>query len=64
MVGGPEEEFNAAKELLTCMGAEVVYCGQVGTGQVQIGCDKEYSGILGKVLIYAEQGFIIFLPCL
>ncbi|KAG9345157.1 hypothetical protein JZ751_009700 [Albula glossodonta] len=34
MVGGAEEEFNAAKELLSCMGANVVYCGQVGTGQV------------------------------
>jgi len=64
MVGGPEEEFTATKELLTCMGANVVYCGQVGTGQVQTGCDKEYSVILGKVLVYAAQGFIIFLPCL
>ena len=34
MVGGVEEEYNAAQELLTCMGANVVYCGQVGTGQV------------------------------
>ncbi|TNN78423.1 3-hydroxyisobutyrate dehydrogenase, mitochondrial [Liparis tanakae] len=34
MVGGAEEEFTAAKELLTCMGANVVYCGQVGTGQI------------------------------
>lgn len=34
MVGGAEAEFTAAKELLTCMGANVVYCGQVGTGQV------------------------------
>lgn len=34
MVGGAEEEFTAAKELLSCMGANVVYCGQVGTGQV------------------------------
>lgn len=34
MVGGVEEEFTAAKELLSCMGANVVYCGQVGTGQV------------------------------
>ncbi|MEQ2159658.1 hypothetical protein GOODEAATRI_025302, partial [Goodea atripinnis] len=33
MVGGAEEEFTAAKELLSCMGANVVYCGQVGTGQ-------------------------------
>lgn len=36
MVGGAEEEFTAAKELLSCMGANVVYCGQVGTGQVQV----------------------------
>lgn len=35
MVGGAEEEFNAAKELLTCMGSNIVYCGQVGTGQVR-----------------------------
>lgn len=34
MVGGLEEEFNAAKELLSCMGTNVVYCGGVGTGQV------------------------------
>ncbi|KFP69320.1 hypothetical protein N310_05520, partial [Acanthisitta chloris] len=33
MVGGVEQEFNAAKELLTCMGSNVVYCGEVGTGQ-------------------------------
>lgn len=35
MVGGVEEEYNAAQELLTCMGANVVYCGQVGSGQVR-----------------------------
>lgn len=35
MVGGAEEEFTAAKELLSCMGANVMYCGQVGTGQVR-----------------------------
>lgn len=35
MVGGAEEEFTAAKELLSCMGANVLYCGQVGTGQVR-----------------------------
>ncbi|KAI4817613.1 hypothetical protein KUCAC02_010996 [Chaenocephalus aceratus] len=27
MVGGAEEEYTAAQELLTCMGANVVYCG-------------------------------------
>lgn len=37
MVGGVEQEFDAAKELLTCMGSNVVYCGEVGTGQVQSG---------------------------
>lgn len=36
MVGGAEEEFTAAKELLSCMGTNVVYCGQVGTGQVGV----------------------------
>ncbi|KAL6084545.1 hypothetical protein STEG23_018024, partial [Scotinomys teguina] len=33
MVGGVEEEFAAAQELLGCMGSNVVYCGAVGTGQ-------------------------------
>jgi 3-hydroxyisobutyrate dehydrogenase len=36
MVGGAEAEFTAAQELLNCMGANVVYCGQVGTGQVRV----------------------------
>uniref|UniRef100_A0A8C4Q371 3-hydroxyisobutyrate dehydrogenase n=1 Tax=Eptatretus burgeri TaxID=7764 RepID=A0A8C4Q371_EPTBU len=34
MVGGLKDEFHAAKELLACMGATVLYCGEVGTGQV------------------------------
>jgi len=34
-LGGAEAEFTAAQELLNCMGANVVYCGQVGTGQVR-----------------------------
>ncbi|XP_077051597.1 3-hydroxyisobutyrate dehydrogenase a isoform X1 [Siphateles boraxobius] len=40
MVGGVEEEFNAAQELLTCMGAKVVYCGQVGSGQAAKICNN------------------------
>ncbi|XP_051575000.1 3-hydroxyisobutyrate dehydrogenase, mitochondrial-like isoform X2 [Myxocyprinus asiaticus] len=40
MVGGPEEEFNAAKELLSCMGANVVYCGKVGSGQAVKICNN------------------------
>ncbi|KAL7829893.1 hypothetical protein AOLI_G00307780 [Acnodon oligacanthus] len=39
LVGGVEEEFNAAQELLTCMGANVVYCGQVGSGQAAKICN-------------------------
>ncbi|KAJ8377216.1 hypothetical protein AAFF_G00265110 [Aldrovandia affinis] len=40
MVGGPEEEFTAAKELLSCMGANVLYCGQVGAGQAAKICNN------------------------
>ncbi|CAN0375804.1 3-hydroxyisobutyrate dehydrogenase, mitochondrial [Lethenteron reissneri] len=40
MVGGPEAEFNAAKELLSCMGANVVHCGGVGTGQAAKICNN------------------------
>ncbi|GAA6067735.1 3-hydroxyisobutyrate dehydrogenase b, partial [Tachysurus ichikawai] len=40
MVGGVEEEFTAVKELLSCMGANVVYCGQVGTGQAAKICNN------------------------
>ncbi|XP_028606034.1 3-hydroxyisobutyrate dehydrogenase, mitochondrial isoform X2 [Podarcis muralis] len=40
MVGGVEQEFDAAKELLTCMGSNVVYCGEVGTGQAAKICNN------------------------
>ncbi|XP_064530351.1 3-hydroxyisobutyrate dehydrogenase, mitochondrial isoform X2 [Pseudopipra pipra] len=40
MVGGVEQEFNAAKELLTCMGSNVIYCGEVGTGQAAKICNN------------------------
>ncbi|XP_048849967.1 3-hydroxyisobutyrate dehydrogenase a [Brienomyrus brachyistius] len=40
MVGGPEEEFTAVKELLGCMGANVLYCGPVGTGQAVKICNN------------------------
>ncbi|XP_008933780.1 PREDICTED: 3-hydroxyisobutyrate dehydrogenase, mitochondrial-like, partial [Merops nubicus] len=40
MVGGVEQEFDAAKELLTCMGTNVVYCGEVGTGQAAKICNN------------------------
>ncbi|KAL8165351.1 UNVERIFIED_CONTAM: hypothetical protein K2H54_040253 [Gekko kuhli] len=40
MVGGVEQEFDAAKELLTCMGSNVIYCGEVGTGQAAKICNN------------------------
>ncbi|XP_063159883.1 3-hydroxyisobutyrate dehydrogenase, mitochondrial [Candoia aspera] len=40
MVGGLEQEFDAAKELLTCMGSNVVYCGEIGTGQAAKICNN------------------------
>ncbi|KAJ3609519.1 hypothetical protein NHX12_024040 [Muraenolepis orangiensis] len=40
MVGGVKEEYQAAQELLTCMGANVVYCGPVGSGQAAKICNN------------------------
>ncbi|XP_053570157.1 3-hydroxyisobutyrate dehydrogenase, mitochondrial [Bombina bombina] len=40
MVGGVEQEFHAAQELLSCMGANVIYCGEVGTGQAAKICNN------------------------
>ncbi|XP_044534799.1 3-hydroxyisobutyrate dehydrogenase, mitochondrial [Gracilinanus agilis] len=45
MVGGPEQEFAAAKELLGCMGSNVVYCGAVGTGEAAKICNNMLLGI-------------------
>ncbi|KAF2368219.1 3-hydroxyisobutyrate dehydrogenase [Trinorchestia longiramus] len=40
MVGGPESEFVAAKELLSCMGKNIVHCGAVGMGQAAKICNN------------------------
>lgn len=40
MVGGDEKEFEAAKELLSHMGKNVVYCGAVGNGQAVKICNN------------------------
>uniref|UniRef100_UPI00358E76AE 3-hydroxyisobutyrate dehydrogenase, mitochondrial-like isoform X1 n=1 Tax=Myxine glutinosa TaxID=7769 RepID=UPI00358E76AE len=45
MVGGLKDEFHAAKELLACMGATVLYCGEVGTGQAAKICNNMLLGI-------------------
>ncbi|KAG0728445.1 3-hydroxyisobutyrate dehydrogenase, mitochondrial [Chionoecetes opilio] len=40
MVGGEEKEFVAAKELLSVMGKNIVYCGEVGNGQAVKICNN------------------------
>jgi len=45
MVGGPPEVFPAAQELLSTMGARVVHCGPVGSGQVVKICNNMLLGI-------------------
>ena len=40
MVGGPEKEFVAAKEILSCMGKNIVHCGEVGNGQAAKICNN------------------------
>ena len=59
MVGGAEEEFTAAKELLSCMGANVVYCGQVGTGQVWHMFDIFFWNVHDAFVI--QKNYIFFL---
>ncbi|CAH1773443.1 unnamed protein product [Owenia fusiformis] len=45
MVGGPEAEFDAAKDILNNMGKNVVYCGGVGTGEAAKICNNMLLGI-------------------
>ncbi|KAG1680018.1 3-hydroxyisobutyrate dehydrogenase, mitochondrial [Nymphon striatum] len=45
MVGGKESEFGAVKELLQCMGKNIVYCGNVGNGQAAKICNNMLLGI-------------------
>lgn len=40
MAGGEEKGFEAAKELLSAMGKNIVYCGQVGNGQAVKICNN------------------------
>jgi len=40
MVGGSEENFEAAKQLLQHVGKNVVHCGEVGTGQAAKICNN------------------------
>ncbi|KAK4306261.1 hypothetical protein Pmani_021884 [Petrolisthes manimaculis] len=40
MVGGEEQEFEAARELLSAMGKNIVLCGRVGSGQAVKICNN------------------------
>lgn len=40
MVGGSEQEFEASRELLQCMGNNVVHCGGIGCGQASKICNN------------------------
>jgi len=40
MVGATDEEFAAAREILTCMGTNVIHCGPVSTGQAAKICNN------------------------
>lgn len=40
MVGGKESEYEAVKEVLLCMGENVLHCGPVGTGQAAKICNN------------------------
>ncbi|MCL4116456.1 UNVERIFIED_CONTAM: hypothetical protein GTU68_063699, partial [Idotea baltica] len=40
MVGGDKNEFEAAKLILGCMGKNIVYCGDVGSGQAAKICNN------------------------
>ena len=45
MVGGSEEHFATSKLVMDLMGANVVHCGDVGTGQVAKLCNNMMLGI-------------------
>lgn len=40
MVGGPEDEFDKAKEILNNIGKNIVYCGSAGSGQAAKICNN------------------------
>jgi 3-hydroxyisobutyrate dehydrogenase len=45
MVGGPSKEYSEIEMLLLGMGAKVVHCGQVGSGQAAKICNNMLLGI-------------------
>ena len=45
MVGGSIKSFNAVNPLLTCMGRNIVHCGDIGTGQTAKLCNNMIVGV-------------------
>jgi len=59
MVGGPSEDFEAAKPLLEVMGAKAVHCGGPGVGQAAKICNNMVLGIsmiaISEALVLGEK---------
>ncbi|XP_065368259.1 probable 3-hydroxyisobutyrate dehydrogenase, mitochondrial [Calliphora vicina] len=45
MVGGTNEEYNAVKNVLECMGKRITHCGEYGMGQAAKLCNNMMLGI-------------------
>lgn len=56
MVGGADEDFEAAKPLLEVMGRKVVHCGGPGVGQAAKICNNM---ILGVSMIAISEAFVL-----
>lgn len=60
MVGGAEQDFEEAKELLSCMGASVVHCGEIGAGNTT----KLANQIIVALNIAAvSEAFLLAVQC-
>lgn len=59
MVGGKKEEFEVAKEILSCFCANVIHVGEVGSGQVVKICNNilvaDITVALGEALLTGTQ---------
>lgn len=56
MVGGGDEDFEAARPLLEIMGAKVVHCGGAGVGQAAKICNNM---VLGISMIAVSEAFVL-----
>lgn len=59
MVGGPEDVFEAHKELLSAMGSSVVRCGEIGAGNVTKLCNQVVVAVniavVGEALMLGQK---------